>query len=397
VTDRVPGPAPTVRVAHLTTVDMSLELLLGAQLDAIVAAGWEAIGVSAPGPYVAAIEARGVRHLPLPSSTRGWAPLADLRAAAELWRVLRRERPTVLHTHNPKPGLYGRMIGRLAGVPIVVNTVHGLYATPDDAWARRFVVYALEWFAARWSHAELVQSAEDVDTILRLRLAPRARVRHLGNGVDLERFRPGRLSPAERAAVRAEWDVADGCVVVGTVGRLVAEKGYPELFEAAARLAPAVRLVVVGGDDPDKRDALPAAVVERARRAGVVFLGHRTDVDRLLGAFDVFVLASHREGQPRAAMEAASSGLPVVATDIRGCRQIVDHGTTGILVPVRDPAALRAALAELAASPERRAAMSTAARVKAEREFDERDVVRRVMATYADLGIPAAVGDPRRT
>ena len=114
-----------------------------------------------------------------------------------------------------------------------------------------------------------------------------------------------------------------------------------------------------------------------------MLLGHRDDVDRLLGGFDLFVLASHREGQPRAAMEAAASGLPIVATDVRGCRQVVDDGTTGLLVPVADAAALRTAISALAASPDRRQAMGAAARAKAEREFDERDVVRRVMDAYA--------------
>ena len=125
-----------MKVAHLTTVDMSLELLLGPQLDAVVATGGDAIGISAPGPFVEAIERRGVRHLALIVVDEGLEPAVPTCAPrVELWRLLRRERPTILHTHNPKPGLYGRVVGRLAGVPIVVNTTHGLYATPDDPWA----------------------------------------------------------------------------------------------------------------------------------------------------------------------------------------------------------------------------------------------------------------------
>jgi glycosyltransferase involved in cell wall biosynthesis len=373
-----------VRVAHLTTVDMSLELLLGPQLDAVVEAGGETIGISAPGPYVDALEQRGVRHVALPGSTRGWSLRSDLRAAAGLWRILRRETPSVLHTHNPKPGLYGRVVGRLAGVPVVVNTVHGLYATEDDPWTRRAVVYTLEAIASRFSDAELVQNAEDVETMRRLRLARRSKVAHLGNGVDLQRFRPDRLDPSRRAHLRSQWGADDDTMVVGCVGRLVAEKGYPELFEAVARLD-GVSLVVVGGDDPDKPDALDPALLERARDAGVVLLGHRDDAPDLLGAFDVFVLPSHREWQPRAAMEAAATGLPIVATDVRGCRQVVDEGVTGYLVPVRDPAALREALARLVGQPDLRRRMGQAALAKAAREFDERDVVRRVMATYAQV------------
>jgi glycosyltransferase involved in cell wall biosynthesis len=378
----VTRPLP-LRVAHLTTVDMSLELLLGPQLDAVVEAGGDVIGISAPGPFVPALEARGVRHLPLAASTRGWKPSADLRSAVDLWHILRRQRPTVLHTHNPKPGLYGRVVGRLAGVPIVVNTVHGLYATEDDSWPRRAVVYTLEAIASRCSDAELVQNSEDVATMRRWRLAARRKVRHLGNGVDLTRYGPDVLSLDERRALRAQWGADDQTVVVGAVGRLVAEKGYPELFEAVAGL-PDVRLVVAGGADPDKPDALHPGVLRAAEAAGVVVLGHRGDVDRLLGAFDVFVLASHREGQPRAAMEAAASGLPVVATDIRGCRQVVDDGVTGRLVPVRDSGALRQALEALASDPSGRSAMGRAAAEKARREFDEREVVRRVMDCYRD-------------
>jgi len=370
-----------VKVAHVTTVDMSLRYLLLPQLRAVIDGGGQAVGISAPGPWVPALEALGIRFRPLPSSTRSFAPAADLRAAYELWRVLRDERPDVLHTHNPKPGLYGRVVARLAGVPIVVNTVHGLYAAPDDRLPKRILVYVLEAIASRFSDAELVQNPEDLALLRSYRIAPNAEL--LGNGIDLTRFDRERLPVSTRAAVRAALGVTDDQIVIGTIGRLVREKGYPELFEAVARLDPdRFVLACVGGDDPEKADALDRGLVDAARAGGVRFLGHRDDVERLLTGFDVFVLASHREGYPRAAMEAASMGLPIVATDIRGCREIVDPGVNGVLVPVEDASALARAFEALDDS-DRRSEYGRASRARACERFDERAVVQRVLAAYA--------------
>ena len=368
-------------VAHLTTVDMSLRFLVLAQLRSVLAAGGIAIGISAPGPWVPELEREGIRHIPLQSSTRARSVRADVRAAFELWRILRREQIDVLHTHNPKPGLYGRIVGRLARVPVVVNTVHGLYATEDDPLPKRVAVYSLEAIAARFSDAELLQNPEDLALMRRLHLTSRATL--LGNGVDLTRFDPARFASDQRRAIRTELGATDDTIVVGTVGRLVAEKGYPELFDAFARL-PRDRytLVVVGADDPDKPDALDPTIVARAREAGVQLLGQRNDVDALYAAMDVFVLASHREGFPRAAMEAAAMGLPIVATDIRGCRQVVDAGRTGLLVPVASAASLGAAILTLGGDEERRGAMGRAARSLAEQRFDERQVVHLVFESY---------------
>ena len=172
-------------IAHLTTVDLSLRFLVLPQLEAPLAAGIRSVGISAPGPWVGELADRGIEHLALGTSTRGMNLRKDLRAAWDLYRALRRLRPQVLHTHNPKPGLYGRVMGRLAGVPIVVNTVHGLYATPDDPLVKRLVVYGLEACASRFSDLELVQSAEDAALMKRLKLAPTRRVVLLGNGIDL--------------------------------------------------------------------------------------------------------------------------------------------------------------------------------------------------------------------
>jgi len=329
------------------------------------------------------------------------APREDVGALVELYQLFRRMRPAVVHTHNPKPGLYGRVAARAARVPVVVNTVHGLYALPEDRFAKRAVVYGLERVAAACSDAELLQNEEDLPTLRRLGI-PEARCTILGNGIDLERFDASQFDASAIAAARAELGATGtGDIVVGAVGRLVREKGYPELFRAAAAVRarhPHVRFAVIGPDDDDKADGLDAADREVAAAAGVRMLGHRADVDRLYAGMDVLVLASHREGFPRAPMEAAACGVPVVATDIRGCRQAVDDGVTGLLVPVRDAGALAQAITRIVEDRALRLDMGAAARKKAVAEFDYRRCVDLTASTYERLLARAGrtgTGDPR--
>jgi glycosyltransferase involved in cell wall biosynthesis len=381
-----------MRVAHLTTVDSTLRFVLFPQLRAVVDAGGEAVGISAPGPYVPELEQAGIRHLALASSTRAMHPLRDLRAARDLWRILRRERFDVLHTHNPKPGLYGRIVGRLAGVPIIVNTVHGLYATEDDHVLKRLLVYGLEAIADRFSDAELVLSSEDFALLTKWGISRRGSTRLLGSGVDLARFDPDRFTQEDRRRYRRRLGIEEPHVVVGIVARLVAEKGYPELFTAASLLGQGYTILAIGPEEPDKSDALPSSLLREAASRGVRFVGMRPDVDELYAAMDIFVLPSRREGIPLSAMEAAAMGLPVVATDIRGCREVVEHGLNGFLVPAGDPHALAEAIRKLGDEPALRQMMGRAARDRARDRFDERQVVRTVLDTYRQVaarkGVP---------
>ncbi|HEY7439336.1 MAG TPA: glycosyltransferase family 4 protein [Acidimicrobiia bacterium] len=378
------------RLVHVTTTDMSLELLLGPQLSAFRDAGYEVIGASAPGRYLEALEARGVRHYPLRGATRAMAPRRDARALLELRSLFRDLRPDIVHTHNPKPGVYGRLAARAAGVPCVVNTIHGLYALPEDPLSKRALLYSLERIAAACSDAELVQNPEDIPTLRRLGIS-NEKISFLGNGIDLEAFDPERLG-RRRAELRAQLGVTDDDVVCGAVGRLVWEKGYRELFDAAASLRDhrRLKLVVVGGLDPDKDDGVTERDLhEAAQRADIAFLGLRDDVAELYAAMDIYVLASHREGFPRSAMEAAAMGLPIVATNVRGCRQVVDDGVNGRLVTVRDPASLARAMLELTTDDETRTAMGKASIVKARREFDQRRQIDVTLGVYERLTRPA--------
>ena len=295
-----------------------------------------------------------------------------------------------MHTHNPKPGVMGRVAARLAGVPCVVDTVHGLYATPDDRALRRVPVLAAEWLAARFSDLELYQSGEDLAWARRLGVTRPGRSVHLGNGIDLSRFSPDLAGEERVRKLRSELGIGEDELVVGTVGRMVREKGYLELFEAArivrARM-PNVRFLVVGDRDADKADAIGEDQI-LAARDDLVFAGWREDVADLLALMDVFVLPSWREGMPRSAIEAAASGLPLVLTDIRGCREVVRDGVEGLLVPVRDPQRLADAVLRLLGDPALRRRMGAAARARAEDRFDERRVAATIVdATTSLLGV----------
>lgn len=386
---------PPLRVAHLTTVDMSLALLLGTELTVDVESGHEVFGISARGPYVERVVALGVTHVPVRSLTRSWAPASDLAAFGELVRTIRALKLDVLHTHNPKTGVMGRIAGRIAGVPVVVNTCHGLWARPEDRLAKRALVYGLEGLAAQFSDYELFQNAADRNT-LRPALK-RGRHRVVGNGVDLQRFAP---DPDGRRRVRAELGVTDDELLVGTVGRRVREKGLAEFAAAASQLSDEATFVWVGPEDDTD------AAASGADTTGIRFVDERTDMPAVYASLDVFVLASYREGFSRAAMEAAACGVPMVLTDIRGCREVGDDGIHLKLVPPHDGLALAKAVRALLRDPELRARLGDAARMRALSEFDQRQVAQVSLDTYAavarrkgsaDGRVTSASADPRTT
>jgi glycosyltransferase involved in cell wall biosynthesis len=377
-----------MKVAHITTIDLSLHYLLLNQLRTIQRAGYEVVGISAAGPDVPALTAAGVRHIAVPM-TRNFTPGADLRALARLYRVLRRERFTIVHTHNPKPGLLGQLAARLAGVPVVVNTLHGFYFHDHmPAHWRRFYI-AVEQIAARCSDHILSQNREDMATAIRLGICPPAKLTHLGNGIDLTRFSREQIDPAALAALRAALGLPAAGPVIGFVGRLVAEKGIRELLAAARQVLherPTARFLIVGPVDQEKPDALtPAVAQEYGVAAACVFTGLRQDMPDLYALMDLFVLPSHREGFPRAPLEASAMGVPCVATDIRGCREAVEPGRNGVLVPLRDPTALARVMLNLLADPAQLRRLGAGGRDLALERFDERRVFERVLDTYGRL------------
>ncbi|MBE2199107.1 MAG: glycosyltransferase family 4 protein [Anaerolinea sp.] len=380
--------SPQPVVAHIATVPMSLQYLLFNQLKDIAADGYQVMAVSSAGPETIALADLGIPHIAIPIS-RKITPFQDLLSLWRLYRFMRRHPLHIVHTHNPKPGLLGQLAARLAGVPIVINTIHGFYFTNHTHPALRQVFVAMEKVAASCSDLIWSQNMEDIETAIQERICPPDKIRYLGNGIDLNRFDWKRISQEMIQEKRAELRLPPDAQVVGFVGRLVTEKGVHELLQAALVVRqrfPDVRFLIVGSTDSDKRDAITDQVVHHYRlEANCLFTGQREDTPELFALMDVFVLPSHREGLPRAPMEASAMGVPCVVTDVRGCREVVAHEQNGLLVPLQDVAALAQAIIRLLEDKPLAQRLGQTGRRMAEERFDERLVFAKVKEEYARL------------
>ncbi len=380
-------PTP-VKVAHVTTIDLSLRYLLLNQMISLETGGYQITGISSPGPEAASLQAAGIRHIPV-AMTRRFTPFADLLSLWRLWLVMRRERFTIVHTHNPKPGLLGQLAGRMAGVPVIVNTLHGFYFCETTPVLARTFYTLMEKIAAACSDTILSQNREDIETAIRQGICQRQKITYLGNGIDIERFNKATITRSELDAKRNEIGLPLGSPVVGFVGRLVREKGILDLLTAAQSIrqsVPSVRFLFVGPTDREKEDALTSSAAGGLDIAdSCLFVGQRDDMPSLYACMDVFVLPSHREGFPRSPMEASAMAVPCVVTDVRGCREAVEHNRNGVLVPLGDVEALANAIIDLLSDREKARRMGEEGRRMALERFDERLVFEKVKAEYARL------------
>lgn len=398
------GQGQPLKIAHITTIDQSLDYLLLNQLRSLRAAGYEVVGLAAPGPHIARIEAAGIRFLPV-HMTRNFTPLVDLVSLWQLWRTIRRERFAIVHTHNPKPGLLGQVAARLAGTPVVVNTLHGFYFHDNmRPLGRRFYIL-LERLAARCSDVILSQNREDIATAERERIGRPGLIRYLGNGIDLTIFDPARFTPATVRQRRRELGLADDAPVVGFVGRLAARrKGFLDFLAAAATVAkqvPGARFVIIGETDHGKPDAVePAAAAQYGIADRCLFLGRQPNdaLPLLYRCMDVLVLPSLFEGVPRVVMEAAAMGIPAIVTDVKGNREAVERDQTGLVVPLGDVPALASAIRDLLTDREKATRLGAGGRERAHALFDEQRVFAQVRAEYARLlrqkGLPSPEPQP---
>lgn len=383
-----------MKVLHVCAVAFGLETLLLPQIDYLRNLGLDVHAVCSPDPRVAALRARGYTIHEIPIG-RTIAPGPNSKSVLELGRLMRKEKYDLVHTHAPVASVLGRVAAKLAGVERIVYTAHGFYFHDNMPRQKYALYHGIEKSVAQITDRILVQSQEDYDTAVTTGLGSAEKVRYLGNGIDLQRFAPAASTDSSREALRKELGIpASHSPLLGITGRITEEKGFGELAEALSLLHgdfPNAHLVVIGGQLSTERDTFQHRLIDfidaRDLDAHVTFTGFRSDVPELLGLLDVFVLPSYREGLPRSVLEAMAMELPVVATDIRGCREAVVHGVTGLLVPPKQSAPLAAAVGRILGDAELAERFGQAGRARVIDTFDERYVFARLEKCYRELGV----------
>lgn len=325
---------------------------------------------------------KGVEFHQVSSLVRELRPLSDLRALLALTLLLRKLKPAIVHTHSSKAGILGRLAARLAGVPVIVHSIHGFGFTRHQAWPVRRILIALECLAAKITTRFFAVSEANRQLGVELGFFPDERCAVIRSGVDLPMIRK---TGVDTTAKKRELGLEPGRPVVGMVAPMKPQKAPLDFVRVAAKVAakkPETQFLFVG--DGELREAMEQEITRLDLVKSFRLAGWRRDVPAIMRCLDIFVLTSLWEGLPRVYLEALASGVPVVGTRVDGAAEVVRDGVNGYLLAPGDIQGLADRVLSLLANPTLAADMGRRGE-SLPPEFDIHDMVRRQEAEYDRL------------
>lgn len=347
---------------------------------ALRSSGWEVVLISPSGPYITRFDEEGFKWMEWKVGRRSLNIFSELSSILRLATIYSKERPLLVHHHTIKPVIYGSLAAWLKKVPAIVDSITGLgYIFLLSGWqgtVLRAMVMPMYRFAIGHSNIRVIFENEvDQKTFLKYRLIQAAQSTIIeGVGVDVERYRP---TPE-----------TEGVPLVVMPSRLLWDKGVGDMVEAARKLhqRTSARVALVGMPDPGNPTNIDETQLQKWISDGLVeYWGFRLDMDDVYRQAHIVCLPSIREGLPTVLIEAAAAGRPIVASDVPGCRQVVEHGQNGLLVPPGNPDALAEALALLVENPALRKQMGEAGRLRAVDRFANEKIIAATLKVYSDL------------
>jgi N,N'-diacetylbacillosaminyl-diphospho-undecaprenol alpha-1,3-N-acetylgalactosaminyltransferase len=378
-----------MKIVFFSHLDMNIFLFRLSWMKALRGTGHEVLAVVPRGEYFGRFAEQGFQAVPFELTRGSLNPVRLADTVRRLRRVFESLGPDAVNTFTLQGSIIGAPAARRAGVPRILCHVTGLgYLFTEAGWRARLLRVPVRHLARRaFAAARRVSFQNEQDLQELADLVPREKTVIIrGTGIDTGFFAAKMADPAGVANVRKEAGIAPGDVVVTIIGRLLGHKGVVELVRAVEEVAvktPNVRLLVVGWRDEGNPSVVGEEFMGRLSSGKPArFLGKRQDIREILAATDVYALPSYREGTPRTVLEAMAMGKPVITTDAPGCRQTVEDGVTGLLVPVGDHAAVAAALERLIGDGQLRRRMGAAGRARAVRMFSNEVVVREVVRLH---------------
>jgi len=330
---------------------------------------------------------RGVSPVVVNELSRSIDPLKDLMALWKIYRIIKTEKPDIVHTHTAKAGTLGRLAAILAGVPVRVHTFHGHVFDGyfNKITARAFI--AIERFLGRFT-TKIIAVSNSVanDVSIRYNIVPNAKIAVIPLGFDLERFF---TSSSNKGRLKKELGLAEDCLLVGIAGRLVPIKNHKMFLDAAKKILATspyslvTKFIIVG--DGELRRELENYATKTGIADKVVFLGWRRDLDYIYADLDVVCLTSLNEGTPVSLIEAMASSKPVVATDVGGVKDIVKNGVNGLLVQSGDVNGFRDAVINLLQDAEKRGEMGDKGKEFVKADYNKDRLIKDTEQLYINL------------
>lgn len=338
------------KILRITTVPISLNILLKGQLKYVTDAGYQVTTASAAGVEVDEIKRReGVTHHIIPF-TRVFSPLKDLKALLELIKLIKRERPDIVHSHTPKAGLLGMLAAKYCNVPVRLHTVAGMPLMEASGIAKLILKQTerLTYWAANDIYPNSFQLKEYMENHFST-FSRKFKVLASGssNGIDTEFFKVDTISTQIQKQLRDQLNIRPDDFVFVFVGRLVKDKGIHELIHAFLQLNGKLKLLLVGSYE-DERNPVDADVKKAIEEnENIIPVGFQKDIRPYLAISNAFVFPSYREGFPNVVLQAASMELPCIVSDINGCNEIIKHEYNGLIVPSKNDKAVKEAMDSL--------------------------------------------------